>query len=568
MHVSESELKEFVLDSGLVSRKELEEASAEATRRERPLEDVLVSRGAIDEDAMRRVQAYVLGIPFINLAEQYPSLDVLALIPEPIARSHNLLAFKKDGDTVEVALLAIEDLSAADAVRKKSGLRFLPRLTDVESMARMLVHYQKLLKGRFGDLIKSEAAKLAKDRGTTPESIAGSAPILHIVDTLLRHAVTQGASDIHLEPAGEELLVRYRIDGTLNDAMALPSIVGQGIIARLKELAHMKLGAQAPQEGRFLMETDAERVSFRLSTLPTARGERVTLQVLAETGEGFTLEALGFHGEGLERIYRALREKSGLVLVAGPAGNGKTTTLYALLDILNSPRAHLATIEDPVEHRLPRASQTQVDAAQDFTFAAGLRALLRQDPDVVMVGDVRDAETAALAVSAAASGRLVLAGINAESAAEAVRAMLDFGIAPSALAATLRVVIAQRLVRRLSPAKQPRALAASERNAIANMREFSAALEALRSESLLPSDAGIDDLVFYQPSPTNGGYAGYAGINEVMALSPALRESILRSGTAAALAAEAKREGMLTLLEDGIYAAARGLTSLDEVADF
>ena len=576
MHVSEGELKEFITDSGLIAKKDIEAAAAEAKERGQSLGDILVSRGSLTSDALRRIQAYVLGIPFVNLKEHRIPADVLALIPEPIARTHNIIAYRKEGDALEVVMLDVGDLVSIDSVRKKTGLKILPRLTDADSIKHALLQYQKSLKDEFGDIISTEAEKIrvvaegGKDlSGDELKKMAEDLPIVRIVDTLLRHAIVQGASDIHIEPMEKEVLVRYRIDGILHDAMTLPKNAAAGIVARIKVLSNLKLDEKRlPQDGRFKMETEADKVSFRVSILPTFFGEKTVMRLLRETGEGFTLEVLGLHGENMERIHRALKQTTGIILISGPTGSGKTTTLYAMLDILNQPDVNISTVEDPIEYQMKRVNQTQVNPQIGFTFANGLRSLVRQDPDIIMVGEIRDGETASLAINAALTGHLVLSTIHTNSAAGAIPRLIDMGVEPFLLVSTVRVIIGQRLVRKLCDTKEQYAMDKTTRAKIASDAEFAAAFKALQDEKLLKAGTTLDELPFYRPMPSPecaDGYKSRIGIHEVLDVSPAIREIILRSGTSDALEAQAKKEGMLTMLEDGLYKAARGITSIEEV---
>mgnify|MGYP001564340713 CR=1 FL=1 len=576
MHVSEGELKEFITDSGLVAKKEIDAADEEAKKKGQSLGDVLVSRGSISEDALRRIQAYVLGIPFVNLKDHRIPVEVLALIPEPIARTHNIIAYKKSDDSLEVAMLDVEDLASIDSVRKKTGLKILSRLTDTDSIKFALLQYQKSLKDEFGDIISAEAGKIKviaegnKDlSGDDLKKMAEDLPIVRIIDTLLRHAIVQGASDIHIEPMESEVVVRYRIDGILHDAMTLPKAAAAGIVARIKVLSNLKLDEKRlPQDGRFKMETEADRVSFRVSILPTFFGEKTVMRLLRETGEGFTLDVLGLHGQNMEKIHHALKQTTGIILISGPTGSGKTTTLYTMLDILNRPDVNISTIEDPIEYQMKRVNQTQVNPQIGFTFANGLRSLVRQDPDIIMVGEIRDGETASLAINAALTGHLVLSTIHTNSAAGAIPRLIDMGVEPFLLVSTVRVIIGQRLVRKLCDSKEVYALDASTRAKITNEESFQAAFKALRDEKLVKANTTLDDLSFYHPKPSPGcedGYKSRIGIHEVLSVSPAIREVILHSSTSDAIEAQAKKEGMLTMLEDGLYKAARGITSLEEV---
>ena len=392
---------------------------------------------------------------------------------------------------------------------------------------------------------------------------------MRIVDTLLRHAIVQGASDIHIEPMENEVLVRYRIDGILHDAMTLPKLAAAGIVARIKVLSNLKLDEKRlPQDGRFKMETESEHVSFRVSMLPTFFGEKTVMRLLRETGEGFTLDALGLHGENMERIHHALKQTTGIILISGPTGSGKTTTLYTMLDILNRPDVNISTVEDPIEYQMKRVNQTQVNPQIGFTFANGLRSLVRQDPDIIMVGEIRDSETASLAINAALTGHLVLSTIHTNSAAGAIPRLIDMGIEPFLLVSTIRVIVGQRLVRKLVESKESYAQNKTLRSKIASEEEFNIAFKALQDEKLVKQDSSLDDIPFYRPLPSadsEDGYKGRIGIHEVLAVSPAIREIILRSSTSDAIETQAKKEGMLTMFEDGLYKAERGITSIEEV---
>ncbi|MBU0749926.1 GspE/PulE family protein, partial [Patescibacteria group bacterium] len=458
--------------------------------------------------------------------------------------------------------------------KKKTGLKILVRLTDEGSIKKALMQYQKSLKEEFGDLIATEATKIrgAKEGEVLTieevKKMAEELPVVRIVDALLRHAVIQGASDIHIEPMEDALLIRYRIDGMLRDAMTLPALATRAITARIKVLSNLKLDeSNRPQDGRFKMETDTERVSFRVSLLPTYFGEKTVMRVLRETGEGFTLDVLGFHGEGMERIHAATKERSGLILIAGPTGSGKTTTLYTILDILNTPDVNISTIEDPIEYQMRRVSQSQVDAGIGFTFANGLRSVLRQDPDIIAVGEIRDAETAALAIHAALTGHLVLATIASASAATAITRLTGMGVDPFLLSSSLRLVIGQRLVRKLSGIKEQYMLEKEQRDEITDPKVFTAALKTLVEERLVKSTVKMDNIPFCRPQSSqesDDGYDGRIGVHEVMPISASLKARILEGATAKEIETQARKEGVNTIVEDAVYKAARGITSLEE----
>ncbi len=577
MQIVESELKEFIIDSGLVSRKDVESATKEAKKRKQSIGDLLVSRGLLTSDALRRIKAYVLGIPFVSLKDLKISEDILALIPEPIARTHSIIAYKKSEKGLEVAMLDTQDMASIDSVRKKTGLKILPRLTDADSLKHSLLQYQKSLKEEFGDIIAKEAGRIkvvkGDEKGETSgedlKKMAEDLPIIRIVDSLLRHAIVQEASDIHIEPMEDEVLVRYRIDGILHDAMTLPKQASPGITARVKVLSNLKLDEKRlPQDGRFKIETESEKVSFRVSIMPVFYGEKIVMRLLRESGGSLSLDVLGFHGETLESIHRATRQTTGIILISGPTGSGKTTTLYTVLDLLNTPDVNISTIEDPIEYQMKRVNQTQVNPAIGFTFAAGLRSLMRQDPNIIMVGEIRDSETASLAINAALTGHLVLSTIHTNSAAGAVPRLVDMGVEPFLLVSTLRVIVGQRLVRKLCTEKEQYTLTKKERDGISKEDHFNVALQSLINEKMVKPDTSLDQIPFYHPKPSSecaDGYHSRIGVHEVLSVSLAIREEILHGGTIDTIEAQARKEGMLTMIEDGLYKAARGITSIEEV---
>jgi len=578
MYIEEQQLKTFINDSGLVPKKDVAEAEKEAKEKKIGLGEVLVNQGKLSEDDLRKMQAYILGIPFVDLKGQKIDFAVLSLVPEPIARNHNIVAFKKNEGTLEVAMLDTDDLSAIDFIKKKVGAKILPRLTDSDSIKSVLLQYQKSLKAEFGDLIKQETATLkalseeiggSKASGDDLKKLAEDLPVIRIVDTLLKHAIIQGASDIHIEPMEKELLVRYRIDGLLHDAMVLPKEAEMSITARIKVLSNLKLDEKRlPQDGRFKVEMNDEKVSLRVSILPTFYGEKTVMRLLRESVSGFTLEHLGFHGEALERIHNSTKLATGMILATGPTGSGKSTTLYTVLDILNTPDVNISTVEDPVEYQMPRVNQTQVRPDIGFTFASGLRSLVRQDPDIIMVGEIRDNETASLAVNAALTGHLVLSTLHTNSAAGAIPRLMDMKIEPFLLVSTLSVVIGQRLVRRLSESSKDRKpLTKGELGALGKVVDLDRMLTILRNDRVIGPKDGWDKVMFGSPTVTkeDDGYKGRVGIHEVFKMTPTIRELIMKGATSGDIEVQAKKEGMVTMLEDGIFVAAQGLTTIEEV---
>lgn len=577
MLIEDSQLNKFIIDSNLVSRSDFDIALKEAEKKGISVGEVLVVSGKITEDNLRRMQAYVLGIPFVDLKSGKIPFETLSLIPEPVARTHNIVAFKKTDSTLEVAMLDVNDLSAIDFIKKKVNLKIQPRLTDTESIKEAIIQYQKSLKAEFGDIIKEESItlkKIAEDvaskNGTEKDlkKIAEDIPVVRIVDTLLKHAIIQNASDIHIEPQETELIVRYRIDGLLHDAMVLPKNTEPSITARIKVLSNLKLDEKRlPQDGRFRVDVNGEKVSFRVSILPTYYGEKTVMRLLRENVSGFTLEYLSFHGEGLERIHHAVKQTTGMILTTGPTGSGKTTTLYTILDILNQPDVNISTIEDPVEYQMKRINQTQVNSEIGFTFSSGLRTLVRQDPDIIMVGEIRDNETAALAVNASLTGHLVLSTLHTNSAAGAIPRLLDMKIEPFLIVSTINIIIAQRLVRRLADNKEKYFLSKEEVAVLRKSVDLDRVLHALKEEKVVKGIDVWEKIPFYRAvaGKDDDGYKSRVGIHEVLKVTQSIKELIIRGATSQEIEVQAKKEGMLTMLEDGIFKSVQGLTTIEEV---
>ncbi len=580
MQIDEEQLKKFILKSGIISKTDFEDAVKKAEAKKQKVSNILLSDGKISEADLKKTEASVLGIPFISLINQKIDFPVLSLIPEPIARNYNIVAYKKNADTLEVAMLDVDDLPVIDFIKKRSGLKILPRLTDTASMKFVLVQYRQSLKAEFKDIIEKESSSLkvsasedGEKNGEKSESelkeMAEDLPVVKIVDSLIFHAILQNASDIHIEPGENELTVRYRIDGILHDAMVLDKNACAGITARIKVLSNLKLDEKRlPQDGRFKIEQNGEKISFRVSTLPTFFGEKTVIRVLKENSHGFSLEILGFHGEGLERIHSSLKLKTGMVLATGPTGSGKTTTLYTMLDILNRPEVNISTVEDPVEYQMPRVNQTQVKPEIGLSFANGLRSLLRQDPDVIMVGEIRDGETASLAINASLTGHLVLSTIHTNSAAGAIPRLIDMGVEPFLITATVKTIIAQRLVRRLTSSKEKYFLSPTEIENLAKIVDLDRALSFLKIEKIVGEKDTWEKIPFYKPvksAESEDGYSGRVGIHEVLTVSQTIREMILKSSSQDDIEIQAKKEGMMTMLEDGVFQAVLGLISLEEI---
>ncbi|OGI66739.1 hypothetical protein A2823_00535 [Candidatus Nomurabacteria bacterium RIFCSPHIGHO2_01_FULL_41_91] len=579
MQINEEQLEKFILESGLVSKTDLKDALKKAETKKQKVGDILLSDGKISETDLKRTEALVLGIPFISLTSQKIDFSVLSLIPEPIARNYNIVAYKKSENGLEVAMLDVDDLPVIDFIKKRSGLKILPRLTDISSIRSVLVQYRQSLTAEFQNIIQKESTALGasseegEKSGEKSESelkeMAEDLPVVKIVDSLIFHAILQNASDIHIEPGEKDLTVRYRIDGILHDAMVLDKKAGAGITARIKVLSNLKLDEKRlPQDGRFKIEQNGEKISFRVSTLPTFFGEKTVMRILKENTHGFSLETLGFHGEGLERIHNSLKQKTGMVLATGPTGSGKTTTLYTMLDILNRPEVNISTVEDPIEYQMPRVNQTQVKPEIGLSFASGLRSLLRQDPDIVMVGEIRDGETAGLAVNASLTGHLVLSTIHTNSAAGAVPRLIDMGVEPFLITATVKTIIAQRLVRKLTSNKEKYLLSPAEIKNLGKIVDLERVLGFLKAENIVGANDTWQIISFFKAVKSGefeDGYSGRIGMHEVLKITPTIKEMIIGGNSQDDIEIQAKKEGMMTMIEDGVFQAVLGVTTLEEV---
>ncbi|KKR09805.1 MAG: Type II secretion system protein E [Parcubacteria group bacterium GW2011_GWA2_39_18] len=576
--VEDSQLAAFLEDSGLISKGDLKSALEEAEKNKTPLEQVLIKSGKISNENLAKLKAYILGIPFVDLTKENIPKNILHTMPEPVARQHNIIAFKKNGGSLEVAMLDLNDLQTIDFLRKKTGLKILPRLTNQESIKHALSQYQKSLSAEFEGILQKDSEKITlveetntdKNAGAeTLQKMASELPIIRIVDTLTKHAILQDASDIHIEPMEQEVLVRYRVDGILHDAMTLPAQIQTGLAARIKVMANLKLDEhRLPQDGRFKISTSEYNFSIRVSILPVYYGEKIVMRLLPEDTKGLTLTELGFDGESLETLQKNIRKPVGMILATGPTGSGKTTTLYTILEMINTPKVNISTIEDPIEYQIPRVNQTQVKPEIGLSFANGLRSLLRQDPNVIMVGEIRDNETASLAINAALTGHQVLSTLHTNSAAGTMPRLIDMKIEPFLLSSTLNIIIAQRLVRRLGPAKEKYKLSAEEIQRMSKEINLKKVVEVLIKEKVVAPNAKIEDIVFYHPEASEeapDGYKGRIGIHEVLEVTPAIKELISKSASSDEIELEAKKEGMITMLEDGFKKSAQGITSLEEV---
>lgn len=576
MKIKNDQLKEFISDSEMIELKELEVAYLEAEKEGKFLGNVLLEKKLIDETQLRKLYAYILGVPFVNLSKEIIPHDILQIVPEPIARKYKIVSFEKKGTELKLAMINPEDIQTVDFIRKKTGLKITICLTTEESIDTALRQYSKSLKAEFGDIISKNSEEVATDEEVEEdlEKVAQGLPIIRIVDTLIKHAILQKASDVHIEPDEREIRVRYRIDGMLHEAMTLPKQVRDGIIARIKVLANLKLDEhRVPQDGRFKIEKDGMKISFRVSILPVFDGEKVVMRLLDESSKGLTLEGMGLAGRALEAIHREIKRPNGMVLVTGPTGSGKTTTLYTVMDILNTPEVNISTVEDPVEYRMPRINQTQIHSKVGLTFAAGLRSLLRQDPDIIMVGEIRDKETMEMAIQAAMTGHLVLSTLHTNSAAGTLPRLLDMGAEPFLVASTVNVIIAQRLVRKLCPdCRREYKITEKDLKAFNESFDIEKIFESIKKNEIvgekIKDKKSFRETTFFGPKgceQCHEGYRGRSGIFEVLEIDDDIKKMISQRASAEEINEKAVSGGMVTMIEDGFIKSIQGITSLEEI---
>lgn len=547
------ESRELAVEDGAAIRQQIDTGKGTA-------HELLVAGNKVTEEQYVRAHAAALGVPYVNVRDKQIDPKVLEIIPESTAREHMIIAYEDTQEKLHIAMANPNDRQIVEFIHKKVDKPVDVSLASTESIRETLAKYEGTLEADLQHVIQE--AKQASNGDKELSKVAEDLPIIKIADSILRHAILKGASDIHIEPTEDKVVVRYRIDGILHDMMVLPKTVLAGVVARIKILSNLKIDEhRLPQDGRFKIESDDYNVAFRVSTLLVFDGEKIVMRLLDESGKGVTLENLGMGEKNLEMFRNSIAKPNGMVLVTGPTGSGKTTTLYAAMRELNTSEVNISTIEDPIEYRMQRVNQTQVQPKIGLTFSNGLRALVRQDPDIIMVGEIRDQETASLAVNAALTGHLVLSTLHTNSAAGAVPRLMDMDVEPFLIASTLNLVVAQRLVRKLCEScrtKVPMDKAMQE--SIADIVDIDRVLKI----------ANIEGKITLWEAPgcakCHNGYKGRIGIYEMFEMTPSMQQLLSSEITSDMLEQSAKKEqGMVPLLEDGVIKVLRGITSIEEV---
>jgi len=570
---SNDQLKKILIKSEIVNTDDFDKYAKEAETLGKKVEDYLIEKKITSKLVIYENAASYYKLPFLDLKNQNIRKDVLFMIPEPVASTHNIIAFDSSGKDIKLAVLNPENIQIFEFIKKKTNLNPILFITTPESIKDTLKQYHKSLKAEFDYLSDEQKEDLGNiDTNKDLKKLAQDLPVVRIVDTLLEYSIIEGASDIHIEPEEKNVAVRYRIDGVLKNVMVLPKNVQSGIIARIKILANLKVDEhRLPQDGRFKISNNEYKVAFRVSIMPTFDGEKIVLRLLKEGGQQLTLEQLGFQPSALEAVKRNISKPHGIILVTGPTGSGKTTTLYTVLGILNKPEVNISTIEDPIEYRMSHINQSQVNSKIGFTFASGLRAFLRQDPDVIMVGEIRDEETAEIAIHAAMTGHLVLSTIHTNSAAGTMPRLSEMGVPTFLVATTANVIIAQRLVRKIcTNCIQSYNLDKDTIKQLEKQLDIESVLKTLEKEKqILNAKKGLSSLLFYRGKGCkqcgNTGYKGRLGIYEILENNPKISALITKNASTQEIHQAAIEEGMLTIVEDGFIKAKNGITTIEEV---
>ncbi len=564
MHISEHNLKEIVEKSGIITGAQFDAALQEAKRSNRTVENVLVGKGDITEAYLSEILSDYLKVPVVNFNSTSIDDAALRLLPEMFSRTNHVVVFETDekNRAAKVAMADPGDLRIISLIEVKLNMRVEPYLSMPSSMKVVFKEYRKDIYKEFNSIIE-QSIKDALDTGNVKDlgKMAEHVPIITITDGVLEYAVALGASDIHIERLSEKVLVRYRVDGILRDIVQLPKEIDDAIIARIKILAGLQIDMHfAPQDGRFKFKLEDQSIDIRVSVMPTFYGEKAVMRLLRGSLRPLNLSELGLSEHNIEIINEAIKRTYGMILVTGPTGSGKTTTLYGILHKLNTPEVNISTIEDPVEYDVERINQTPVNPKAGITFANGLRSLMRQNPDIIMVGEIRDEETVSISLNAAMTGHLVLSTLHTNDAPTAIPRLIEMGGEAFLVANTLNLIIAQRLVRRVCP------ICISSYAPPPEMQESikkQLALLGLTDSSLrIPAQ-------FYKGRGCNAcshtGYAGQIGIFEMLGVDAKIREIIKPGISIAELRAAARQEGMRSMFEDGIEKAEQGATTIEEV---
>ncbi|MBI4084640.1 MAG: type II/IV secretion system protein [Candidatus Levybacteria bacterium] len=532
----------------------LTEAFKKAQLQQLPLGDVLLDENLISDENLGKLIAETLNVPFIHLANIEIPKEILTIVPEVIAKEQNVIAFKKDNRGLHVGMVDPTNAAIVDFLQKKLGMPVVVYLTTERDMAKTQSLYLKDITKAFEDIIQESVQEASKKKGNEFDP-----PIIKIVETILSYAAQNNASDVHIEPEEKKVLVRFRIDGVLHDIIELSLQIYSQIVTRIKVMAKLRTDEhQVPQDGKITFSNDSQTYDIRVSVVPLRKGEKIVMRLLSSHARQISLLNLGFSQGDLQKTKAAYEKPYGMILSTGPTGSGKTTTMYAILKLLNKREVNIMTIEDPIEYDIEGVNQIQVNPKTDLTFATGLRSILRQDPNVILVGEIRDEETADIAVNAAMTGHLVLSTLHTNDAATAIPRLFDMGIESFLVGSTVNLIIAQRLVRQIHTVCR-----VSEDVTRDSLMQY---LDQVLVEGIFGTQEAIR---LYKGKGCSlchtSGYEGRIGIFEVLVIDDEIRQAIVDKKDAATIRNIAVKNGMKTMIVDGLEKVKQGLTTIEEI---
>jgi type IV pilus assembly protein PilB len=582
MRISDSLVLDLLKDSHKVNVEQLRNLQDLQRTERKTLQEVVLQNNTLSEKELTQLYAAKIEVPFVEINPKALRREVLNLIPEHIARQYTSVLFdvKQDGSKL-LAMEDPDDVQAFNFLQKQLGSNINVFIATRSNILASLDQYRGNIGSELTQVIASED-NAGPEEEVSEEEVAEDSPVAKTVNLIIEYAIKQGASDIHIEPREDYVSIRYRVDGQLRETNKLPKKVLAALVSRIKILSNLKIDERrAPQDGRFKVALGSGQYALRVSTLPVVDGEKVVMRILNESSKASTLQELGYWGSNLERLENALTRPHGMILFTGPTGSGKSTSLFSILSRLNQPTVNISTVEDPVEYKIPGVNQVQVNPVANMTFANGLRALLRQDPNSIMVGEIRDSDTARLAVQAALTGHLVFSTLHTNNAATSLPRLLDMGIEPFLIASTVRAVVGQRLVRRLLPESMESyapddatvkrveaAFGLSDKTTMAKIHELE--LQAIKGSIGPASEPSTTEDTISQLWRIKGGGSGSAfrgrlGIYEVLPMTTAIQKLVISGASSEVIQEEAIKEGMVTMQTDGFIKALRGQTTLEEI---
>ena len=570
----QEKLIKLLIEEGLVESSVIQDATRRAEASNKPLFSLLTDEQILDNELLVHAVAQVSGVPYVNLSGSVVDQDILSLLPADVAERFMAVPLAEMQNRLAVAMIDANNVQAVDYLSNRIQRPLKVFMASEESIRHVLDQYKT-------DLSTVDAAAQATQEESASESssiktIVQDSPISRALSTILEYAVKSQASDIHIEPLEKALKIRCRVDGVLREIMQLPKSIEPALVSRIKILSNLKIDEhRIPQDGQFAVNVSGKEVDLRIAISPVVWGEQVVIRLLDKSGNSFNLEDMGYAGRALRAIRKGIRRPNGMILTSGPTGSGKSTSLYALIKEIKDDTVNIVTLEDPVEYKMDGVNQIQVNADVGLTFASGLRSILRQDPDVVMVGEIRDSETANLAVQAALTGHLVFSTLHTNSASGVLPRLLDMGIEPFLIASTVNTIIGQRLVRRVAKQRDLYQSSPLETQTIQNTvghllpktkEQVPVFVQDLGYDSLPIANQSSFVLAKGRDTPqTPRGYSGRAGLYEVMDVTEEIQDLIVKRSTTAEIQRMAIQQGMVTMRQDGYLKALNGITTLEEV---